>query len=165
MAFLPSDPADCGSLGHSLEPITVYAAPSGDCEEIGYVTVLDDDGQHVCQAPSNLPAGVTLSEYLVYASTQAMQGTGGVPGPAVRSSLGEPDIGQLCVDAGLRKELSLCAEERMGGALGSTPFCFWTDTTRAPAGAENRFRQCASCSDGSCTTSFPPLRSWKIRVS
>jgi len=142
----------------------VGSAPSGDCELIGFVTALDEDGSHVCQAPANIPPGVSLDEFLVYSSTQLMQGTGGVPGPAVRSSLGERDIGQMCVDAGLAREMALCAEERIEGSQGELPFCFWTDVTRAPAEAENKFRQCASCSGGSCTTSFPPLRSWRIRV-
>ena len=123
VSFLPKDPANCGTSSATYPPIAVGSAPTGDCEDIGFVTVLDEEGTQVCQAPEDIPAGVALEEYLVYASTQAQRGAGGVPGPASRASLGEPDVGQACLDAGLWKEMSLCAEERVSSVREGLLLC------------------------------------------
>ncbi len=186
--FVPRNISLCtgGLPTEVLTPIEVGKAPAGECENLrtadnsdfGYVTVIEEDGTYFCRAPDTVspgPApGETLGEYLVGASTDAMIDRARPEEPPMRSVAGERDVSQLCRDADVYRELSMCAQEQFkqmpneDASLYTRQTCFWTDTSRAntlgDAHANHRFTQCASCSDKSCTTTFPPLRSWQIKT-
>jgi hypothetical protein len=182
--FVPRNITLCtrGLPTETLTPIEVGKAPAGECENLrtaddqglGYVTVIDEDGTYFCRAPDIGVSEEAMKGYLVTASTDAMIDRAVPEEPPMRSVSGERDISQLCRDAKMYRELSMCAQERFkfmpdeDPALYSRQNCFWTNTSSAKTlgdtVANHRFTQCASCSGKSCTTTFPTLRSWQIKT-
>mmetsp|Transcript_4926 Transcript_4926/g.11889 ORF Transcript_4926/g.11889 Transcript_4926/m.11889 type:complete len:1303 (-) Transcript_4926:66-3974(-) len=165
--FAPSSLETCEGVNRTIPKAEVSTAPSGECERLGFVTEWlgepGDTSMVRCRPYRD------QADSLLEAATQAMLVPRSTVPPRFQSISSPVELMQGCIEAGLVRELSLCAAEKFryipvaDPALFGRQFCFWTETSDTPGFQENKFATCSSCSGRSCTTENTPVLAWQLQ--